>query len=61
MDATLEQQREAARRVNESRREGLRTQMALLGSLRYGSGEAYLERIGRMLLSKEILRETPMW
>ena len=35
--------------------------MALLGALRYGSRESFLERIGRMFLTKEILRDSPMW
>jgi predicted transposase YdaD len=61
MDATLAQQREAARRLMTSGREGLRMQMTLLGALRYGSRESFFERIGRMLLTKEILRESPFW
>lgn len=61
MNATVEEQREAARRVQASGREGLQMQMALLGTLRYGSREAFIERIGRMLLTKEILRESPLW
>jgi predicted transposase YdaD len=61
MNATVEEQREAARRLKSSGREGLQMQMALLGTLRYGSREAFYERIGRMLLTKEILRESPLW
>jgi predicted transposase YdaD len=61
MDATVEQQQEAARRIDESGREGLRMQMTLLGSLRFGSKEAFFRRVGRMLLTKEILRESPFW
>lgn len=61
MDATVEQQREAARRIRDSEREDLKAEMALLGALRYGSREAFLERIGAMFLTREILRESPMW
>jgi hypothetical protein len=61
MSATAEQQGEAARRLKKSGREGLQMQMALMGTLRYGSKEAFFERIGRMLLTKDILRESPLW
>jgi hypothetical protein len=61
MDASVEQQREAARRIQSSGREALQMQMALMGTLRYGSREAFYERIGRMLLTKEILRQSPLW
>jgi predicted transposase YdaD len=61
MSATPEQQREAAYRLKASGREGLQMQMALMGTLRYGSKEAFFERIGRMLLTKDILRESPLW
>ncbi|MBL8209328.1 MAG: hypothetical protein JNK87_01375 [Bryobacterales bacterium] len=61
MDATVEEQREAARRLRDSGRDGLQMQMALLGALRYGSRRSFLERIGPMLLTKDILRESPMW
>ena len=43
MDATVEQQRDAARRIQASGREDLKLEMALLGSLRYGSRETFLE------------------
>jgi hypothetical protein len=61
MEASVEQQREAARRIRESGREGLLMQMVLLGAFRYGNREAFIERIGRMLLTKELLRESPAW
>lgn len=61
MDATVEEQREAARRLRDSGRDGLQMQMTLLGALRYGSRSSFLERIGPMLLTKDILRESPMW
>jgi len=61
MDATVEQQREAARRIAKSQREGLRMMMALLGGFRYGSTEAFNERLGHMLLTDDILRESPLW
>jgi predicted transposase YdaD len=61
MDATVKEHQEAARRVRVTGREDLQMQMALMGALRYGSREAFFERIGRMLLTKDILRESPLW
>jgi predicted transposase YdaD len=61
MNASMEEQREAARRLHASGRQGLEMQMALLGALRYGSRESFLERIGPMLLTKDILRDSPLW
>lgn len=61
MDASVDEQREAARRLEISGREGLIEQMALLGSFRYGGRENFLERIGRMLITEDLLRQSPLW
>lgn len=60
MDATVAEQTEAARLVLATGRKGLAMRLALLGVLRYGSYEAFFERIGRML-TKELLQDSPLW
>lgn len=60
MDATAAEQTEAARRIRATGRKGLAMRMALFGALRYGSYEAFFERIGRMV-TKELLQESPLW
>jgi len=58
MDATSEQVKEAARRIARSQDRELALRMALLGGLRYGSREAFLEKLEMIVLNEEVLQDS---
>ena len=58
MNTTIDDEREAARRIVESGRRDLAVMMVLLGGLRHGNNEAYRERIAMLEISEEILKES---
>jgi hypothetical protein len=56
--ASTEEMEEAMRRLDVADENALRTRLFLLGGLRYGSREAFLERLDQMIISEEILKES---
>ena len=56
--ASAEEMEEAMRRLDIADENVLRTRLFLLGGLRYGSKEAFLERLNQMIISEEILKES---
>lgn len=61
MDSTVEEQREAARRVLVQKDAELAGRMAALAGLRYGKGIELMERMNDMLLTEEILKESSFY
>lgn len=59
--ASVEEMQETVRRLEVADEDTLRTRLLLLGGLRYGSREAFLQRLDQMILSDEILRESCMY
>jgi hypothetical protein len=58
MRASTEEMEEAMRRLDAVDENALRTRLFLLGGLRYGSKEAFLQRLDQMIISEEILKES---
>jgi hypothetical protein len=58
MRASTEEMEEAMRRLDAVDENALRTRLFLLGGLRYGSKEAFLQRLDQMIVSEEILKES---
>jgi hypothetical protein len=56
--ASTEEMEEAMRRLDAVDENALRTRLFLLGGLRYGSKEAFLQRLDQMIISEEILKES---
>ena len=56
--ASTEEMEEAMRRLDVADENALRTRLFLLGGLRYGSKEAFLQRLDQMIISEEILKES---
>ena len=56
--ASTEEMEEAMRRLDAEDENALRTRLFLLGGLRYGSKEAFLQRLDQMIISEEILKES---
>lgn len=56
LDASRAQINEAADRLRASRRDDLSSRLVLLGGLRYGSREAFLQRLNDMVISEEVLQ-----
>jgi hypothetical protein len=49
---------EAMRRLDVADENALRTRLFLLGGLRYGSKEAFLQRLDQMIFTEEILKDS---
>lgn len=56
--ATADEMEEAMRRLDVADENALRTRLFLLGGLRYGSKEAFLQRLDQMIFTEEILKES---
>jgi hypothetical protein len=56
--ATTAELEEAMRRLDDADENALRTRLFLLGGLRYGSKEAFLQRLDQMIFTEEILKDS---
>ena len=56
--ASTEEMEEAMRRLDAVDENALRTRLFLLGGLRYGSKEAFLQRLDHMIITEEILKDS---
>lgn len=58
LDATPAELREAFQRLQAADNGPLSNRLVLLGGLRYGSSETFLERLNEMILSEEVMQES---